>query len=90
MDMQNHVARVVLNDGNRVSGGVVEEVGDLGNGGFCRSGLRGGYGPQCNEHREVHCDGVVDEGAHDALDGSWLWIARGSRLGWGGGCGYFP
>ena len=70
VDVEDHVAWVVANGGDWMRGSVVEEVGDFSHGEFCRFGLGCGDCAKGDEHREVDGDGIVEEGAHDALDGT--------------------
>ena len=68
MDVEDHLTGVIADDGDRVGSCVVEEVSDFGHGGFGWSGLSGGNRAQRYEQREVYCDSVIEEDAHDALD----------------------
>ena len=62
----------------RLRGSVFEEFGDFGHSGFRWFGLGCGNGVKGEIHREVYCNSVIEEGAHDALDGT-SWRCREDR-----------
>jgi hypothetical protein len=68
LNVEDHVADVVANDGLRVCGAKVEEMHDGFEGGLHSTGLLGGNVFDCSEHGGINSGGIIQEGAEDFLD----------------------
>ena len=84
VNLENHVAGVVADNGIRVRSAVVQELGDGLECGMCSVGLLRGDGSNGSEHGGVNSPCIIEEGSKNFLDAFGI---RGIKRGRGVGVG---
>jgi hypothetical protein len=67
MDVEAHLAIVVLDGGIRMGGGVVEKMDSCFGGGLHAMGLCGSKAAKCNKHSVIDGSSIVKKNANDFL-----------------------
>ena len=93
MDVEKHVASCVADGCVRMGGGVVNEPEEFVVGVVRGFGMLGGDGSNCDQHRRIDSDGIIQKGSDDLMDQvDQFWRDDSRRVGFVGvlyGCALY-